>query len=107
MKKLLGATLVAALLLFLFSIAFHAGRSAGFKTGSEWALLQADIVAREAGMSLPVYLNDGEFRVVFRQPPGLYKKAWQLADRYDRAGRASPTAKPNAEGEKRCVKAEF
>ncbi len=108
MKKLFGAIIVAALLLFLFAIAFQSGKNAGFRTGSEWAILQADIVAREAGMALPVYLDDGEFRVVFRQPPGLYQKAWRLADRYDRSGRARQTAdRESAENEKICAKTEF
>lgn len=93
MKKIFITNIAIMLLLFLFTIAFQVGKNSGFRLGSEWALLQADIVAREAGMSLPVYLDDGVFRVVFRQPPGLYQKAWQLADRYDRAGGALQTAK--------------
>jgi hypothetical protein len=109
MKKILVPTIAVILLLFLFTIAFHVGESAGFRMGSEWALLQADIVAREAGMSLPVYLEDGVFRVVFRQPPGLYQKAWQLADRYDwAAGRGLQTAKvERVVTEKMCPNPDF
>ncbi len=84
MKNLLTAAIAVALLLVFFAVAFQIGKSAGFETGSEWALVQADIVAREAGVSMPVYLDDGTFRVVFKQPPGLYQKAWRLADKYDR-----------------------
>ncbi len=94
--------------MFLFSIAFHSGKRAGFRTGSQWAILQAESVAREAGMALPVYLHNGAFRVVFRQPPGLYKKAWQLADKFDRANKASQTAKQDGEKtENTCAQTEF
>jgi hypothetical protein len=108
MKNFFVTTAAVTLLLFLFAIAFQAGKSAGFRTGSEWALLQAEIVAREAGMSLPVYFDDGAFRVVFRQPPGLYQKAWQIADRYDRAGGARQTAKlERVETDKICLQTDF
>lgn len=93
MKKLFKATLAVTLLVFLLSIAFHSGKRDGFRTGSEWAMLQATIVAREAGIALPVYLHNGAFRVMLRQPPGLYKKAWQLADKFDRANNARQTEK--------------
>ncbi len=88
MKKLLGAVIAIAVLIYLLTITFQAGKIAGFETGSEWAMVQADIVAREAGMSLPVYLDEGAFRIVLRQPSGLYRKAWRLADSYDRTGGA-------------------
>jgi hypothetical protein len=65
-----------------FAAGLPVGRSVGFEAGSEWALLQADILAREAGVFMPVYLEDGNFRVVMKQPRGLYKRAWQLADRH-------------------------
>lgn len=93
MKKLFKAALKIMLLVFLLSTAFHSGKRAGFRTGSEWAILQAGIVAREAGLTLPVYLHNGAFRVVLRQPPGLYKKAWQLADKFDRANKGDRTDK--------------
>jgi hypothetical protein len=89
MTKFFKASGKIILLVFLISTAFHAGKRAGFRTGSEWAMVQATIVAREAGMMLPVYLQNGAFRVVFRQPPGLYRKAWQLADEFDRENSAS------------------
>jgi hypothetical protein len=44
-------------------------------------LVQANITAREAGVFMPVTLNDGQFRVVLKQPRQLYKRAWELADR--------------------------
>ncbi len=71
------------LLLACISISFQAGKNAGFRSGSEWALVQADIVAWEAGVFMPVYLKDGKFRVVLRQPPGIYKKAWKMADQHE------------------------
>jgi hypothetical protein len=77
-----------ALLLVLigFPVVFQTGRNMGFRTGSEWALVQADIIAREAGVFMPVYLEEGKFRVVLKQPRGLYKKAWSLADRHEEQG---------------------
>ena len=93
MKKLFNAALALMVLVFLLSIAFHSGKRSGFRTGSEWAILQAEIVAREAGMVLPVYLQNGAFRVVLRQPSGLYQKAWHLADKFDQANKAGGTEK--------------
>ena len=63
-----------------FATGFPVGKNAGFTTGSEWALMQANLLAREAGVFMPVSLEQGQFRVVIRQPRGLYKRAWQLAD---------------------------
>ncbi len=88
MKRVLKAAITIAFVVFLVSIAFNSGKRAGFRNGSQWAILQAGIVAREAGLVLPVYLHNGAFRVVFRQPPGLYKRAWRLADEFDRANKA-------------------
>ncbi len=74
---------VIALLLVGFAAGFPVGKSIGFTTGSEWAIMQADILAREAGAVMPVYFEEGQFRVVVKQPRHLYKRAWHLADRYD------------------------
>ncbi len=81
MKILIRMTLAIALLIVGFAAGFPAGKSAGFASGSEWALVQATIIAREAGVSMPVTLNDGQFRVVLKQPRHLYKRAWELADK--------------------------
>lgn len=82
--KIIIRTLSALVLLAMgFAAGFPAGKSSGFETGSEWALKQADVLAREAGVFMPVYLSEGNFRVVIRQPRGLYKRAWQLADRHE------------------------
>lgn len=89
MKKIFGAAIAAVFMAFLLASAFHSGKRSGFRTGSEWAILQAAIVAREAGIALPLYLHDGAIRVVLRQPPGLYQKAWRLADRFEEANKTN------------------
>ncbi len=82
--QILSITVLAiALLMIGFAAGFPVGQSSGFATGCEWAIIQADILAREAGVTMPVSFNDGEFRVVLRQPPNVYRKAWQLADKYE------------------------
>jgi hypothetical protein len=83
LKLTLWAVLVVALLSVGFAAGFPIGQSIGFATGSEWSLVQADIVAREAGVFMPVTYKEGAFRVVIKQPQHLYKKAWQLADRHE------------------------
>jgi len=77
------AAIVIALLLVGFAVGFPVGQSVGFTTGSEWSLMQADLLAREAGVFMPVNYKDGKFRVTVKQPRHLYKKAWQLADRHE------------------------
>lgn len=98
MKKLSRAATIAAVLLGGLGTAFQVGKTVGFKTGSEWALVQADIVAREAGLFMPVYMEGDNFRIVLRQPPGLYKKAWEMADRHEEAGKPVRTAKAECAG---------
>ncbi len=83
MKITIRIVSAIALLLVGFAAGFPVGKSIGFTTGSEWAIVQADILAREAGAIMPVYFEEGQFRVVVKQPRHLYKRAWQLADRYD------------------------
>ena|SRR3990172_9641401 len=81
MKIIIHISLALALLIAGFAAGFPAGKSAGFTSGSEWALLQANIVAREAGVFMPVSLSEGQLRVVIKQPRHIYKRAWELADR--------------------------
>lgn len=97
MNRASGKTLVITLLLAGFAFAFQLGRNTGFETGSEWALVQADICAREAGLFMPVYMKDGHFRVVLKQPRGLYRRAWQLADRYEDSKAGLKTIRAGAE----------
>lgn len=66
-----------------FAAGFPAGKDAGFTSGSEWALTQANLLAREAGVFMPVSLEQGQFRVIIKQPRNLYKRAWQLADKQE------------------------
>lgn len=75
--------LAIALLLAGFAAGFPIGKNSGFATGSEWAFVQADILARESGLSMPVSYEEGQFRVIVKQPRNLYKRAWQLADRQE------------------------
>jgi hypothetical protein len=81
MKTLTEITIAIVLLIVGFAAGFPVGKSVGFNMGSEWALVQAKILAREVGAFMPVYLDDGAFRVVVKQPRHLYKTAWQLAER--------------------------
>lgn len=100
MIKVLVTILISLVLVVLaFGIGFQSGRSSGFETGSQWALMQASIVAREAGFFMPVYLDEGSFRLVVKQRHGLYKKAWQQADHYEeaRAGNDLSPREPGAE----------
>jgi hypothetical protein len=83
MKILIQIVFAIALLMAGFAAGFPAGKSAGFTSGSEWALMQATLLAREAGVFMPVSLNEGQFRVVIKQRRHIYKRAWELADRND------------------------
>ncbi len=82
MKFARRAVLVPVLLLAGFAAGFPLGKNDGFAKGSEWALMQAGILAREAGLFMPVYLDEDTFKIVIRQPRNIYKRAWQLADRH-------------------------
>ena len=66
-----------------FALGFPVGQQRGFDTGSEWAIVQADIAAREAGMILPFSLEEGQIRVTVRQSPDLHKWARQQAALYN------------------------
>ncbi len=85
LKTIIRIVAVAALLLAGFAAGFPIGQSVGFSTGSQWAIVQANLLAREAGLFMPVNYEEGKFRVIVKQPPHLYKRAWKLADRYDAA----------------------
>ncbi len=94
MKILSGIAISVLLIVVGFAAGFPVGKSIGFETGSEWALVQAKILAREADSFMPVYLADGEFRVVIKQPRHLYRNAWKLADQYhDQSGGVLATIK--------------
>jgi hypothetical protein len=83
--KIVIRTVLGIVLLFAgFAVGFPVGQHMGFTTGTEWAIMQVDILAREAGVHMPINFEEGAFHVVVKQQPDLYKRAWRLADRYDR-----------------------
>jgi hypothetical protein len=65
-----------------FAAGFPIGQSRGFTTGSEWAFIQASLIARDLGLFMPVNFIEGRFRVVLKQPRGLYQRTRQLAEKY-------------------------
>ena len=82
-----------------YATGFPVGKNAGFDTGSEWALVQAEIVARESGLYMPVALDNGQFRIVLKQPNLLYRRAWRLADMHEETeGREHGTVACRGEG---------
>ena len=83
MKIIMRIMLAIFLLVVGFAVGFPIGQSIGFATGGEWALMQADILARESGLFMPVSIEEGQFRVVIKQSRKLYKRAWQLADMHE------------------------
>jgi hypothetical protein len=83
MKILIRLAVMIALLITGFAAGFPIGQSSGFSAGSEWALVQAGILAREAGLFMPVNFEAGQFRVTLKQPKHLYRSAWMLADRHE------------------------
>lgn len=76
--------LILALLAAGFALGFPMGQYKGFATGSEWAIVQADIAAREAGVYMPFSIEEGQIHVVVKQPTGIYKRAQQAALQSDR-----------------------
>ena len=85
MKIIIRTAIVIALLLAGFAAGFPIGQTIGFSTGSEWAIIQAELIAKEAGVSMPINYEAGKFRIVVKQPGHLYKQAWRLADRREEA----------------------
>jgi len=84
LKIFIRILLIIILLASGFAAGVPVGQSIGFSTGSEWALVQAELLAREAGLAMPVSLRDGEFLVVIKHPRHLYKHAWKLADLHEK-----------------------
>ncbi len=83
MKIIIRIALMIALLMTGFAAGFPIGQSKGFSTGSEWAFVQANILAREAGLFMPVNFEAGQFRIILKQPKHLYRSAWMIADRHE------------------------
>ena len=84
MKIMMRMVLTIALLTAGAAAGFVAGRNSGFSTGSEWSLMQAELLAREAGMFMPVRYEDGKFLLMVRQPQHWYRRARERADRDER-----------------------
>ena len=83
MKIIMRIALMIGLLMAGFGAGFPIGQSRGFSTGSEWAFVQANILAREAELFMPVNYEAGQFRIILKQPKHLYRRAWMLADRHE------------------------
>jgi len=88
-KIIVQLAVTLALLVTGFALGYPVGKHTGFESGSEWALIQADLAARDAGVTMPVYLEDGLFHVVIRQSPDLHRRARLNAVQHDNAQRAS------------------
>ena len=81
MKIIIRIVLVLILVSFGFAAGFPIGRSIGFATGSEWAFIQASLIARERGLFMPVKFVEGRFRIVQKQPRDLYQRTRELAEK--------------------------
>jgi hypothetical protein len=75
--------MILGLLAMGFAVGVPVGQQKGFNNGSEWAMVQMDMAAREAGMVLPFSLEDGQIRVVIRQSPDLHNWAKKQAALYN------------------------
>ncbi|MDA8099593.1 MAG: hypothetical protein M0042_08200 [Nitrospiraceae bacterium] len=81
MRIAIRAALVILFVLAGFAAGFSIGKVTGFNTGSEWAIVQAGIIAKEMGGAMPVALDgEGAFRVVVKQQPDIYRKAWKQSE---------------------------
>ncbi len=80
LKVVVKIVVIGAILLAGFAAGLPVGQSIGFTKGSEWALVQAELVAREAGLYMPVSYDGERFLVVMKQPNRLYKRAWKLSN---------------------------
>jgi len=83
MKIMIRISLVIMLLAIGFALGFPIGQSRGFATGSEWAFVQASLIARERGLFMPIHFVEGRFRIVRKQPRDLYQRSRQLAEKND------------------------
>ena len=79
MKIIIRIILTVAFLAVGFAAGLPVGQSIGFTRGSEWALVQAGLLAKEAGLDMPVSYDGQHFMIVMKQPRHIYKRAWKLA----------------------------
>ncbi len=83
MKTVFRILLAIVLLGAGVAVGFPIGQNFGFSRGSEWAMVQADILAREAGVFMPVRLEEDRFHVILQQPKGIYTRTRKLAIKHD------------------------
>lgn len=88
-KVLVLTVVTAALLVTGFALGYPIGKHRGFETGTEWAMLQAKLVAREAGVIMPVYFEDDAFHVVLRPDPADCGRTDEQAGQHDDANNAT------------------
>jgi thiosulfate reductase cytochrome b subunit len=82
MKIILRIISVIVLVSFGFAAGFPIGQKRGFTTGSEWAFVQASLIAREMGLFMPVNFVEGHFKIILKQPRGHFRRTRQLAEKY-------------------------
>jgi len=83
MKIIIRIMLVIILVSIGFAAGYSIGQSIGFTTGSEWAFVQASLIARERGLFMPVHFVEGHFRIVRKEPSDLHQRTRELAEKYD------------------------
>jgi hypothetical protein len=82
MKILVRIVSIVVLVFIGFAVGVSIGQSRGFRTGSEWAFVQASLIARERGLFMPIKFAEGHFQIIQRQPRGLQQRTRQLAEKY-------------------------
>ncbi len=82
MKNIIRIVSVIVLLSLGFAAGFPIGQSRGFTTGSEWAFVQASLIAREMDLFMPINFVEGHFEIILKQPRGHFQRARQLAEKY-------------------------
>lgn len=79
MRTMGGIVVACSLFVAGYAAGFATGRDAGFDVGSEWVMVQAGLLAREAGLHMPVSYDDEGLRVTIRQPQQPLKRSWKAS----------------------------
>jgi hypothetical protein len=82
MKIIIRIVSVIILISLGFAAGFPIGQSRGFTTGSEWAFVQASLIAREMDLFMPINFVEGHFKIILKQPRGHFRRTRQLAEKY-------------------------
>lgn len=82
MKIVMRIVSVIVLVSLGFAAGFPIGQSRGFTTGSEWAFVQASLIARDMGLFMPINFAEGHFKIILKQPRGHFQQTQQLAEKY-------------------------